>query len=222
MKKHLEVVGAVFVQKGRVLAAKRGESKYAYVAHKYEFAGGKIEPGESPEQALVREIKEELCADIRIIQPFMTLEHEYPDFTITLYTFLCEFVSDFRTECGGMGARRRARRRKTEGNAGLIFFGMRINLRFCARYSAVRGIKKQRRRATERLPASCFPKNHDILFCNRQRRLRCARFRYCEQVKASRTFSLKQILRISFIPLPPSPRWGYRACALPPPGSRGG
>ena len=35
MKKHLEVVGAVFVQKGRVLAAKRGESKYAYVAHKY-------------------------------------------------------------------------------------------------------------------------------------------------------------------------------------------
>ena len=90
MKKHLEVVGAVFVQKGRVLAAKRGESKYAYVAHKYEFAGGKIEPGESPEQALVRD------ADIRIIQPFMTLEHEYPDFTITLYTFLCEFVSEFR------------------------------------------------------------------------------------------------------------------------------
>ena len=96
MKKHLEVVGAVFVQGGRVLAAKRGESKYAYVAHKYEFAGGKIEPGESPEQALVREIKEELCADIRIIQPFMTLEHEYPDFTITLYIFLCEFVSEFR------------------------------------------------------------------------------------------------------------------------------
>lgn len=96
MKKHLEVVGAVAVQGGRVLAAKRGESKYAYVAHKYEFAGGKIEPGESPEQALVREIKEELCADIRIIQPFMTLEHEYPDFTITLYIFLCEFVSEFR------------------------------------------------------------------------------------------------------------------------------
>ncbi len=96
MKKHLEVVGAVAVQGGKVLAAKRGESKYAYVAHKYEFAGGKIEPGESPEQALVREIKEELCADIRIIQPFMTLEHEYPDFTITLYIFLCEFVSEFR------------------------------------------------------------------------------------------------------------------------------
>lgn len=96
MKKHLEVVGAVIMREGRVLAAKRGESKYAYVAHKYEFAGGKIEPGESRESALVREIKEELCADIRILRPFRTLEHEYPDFTITLYTFLCEFISEFR------------------------------------------------------------------------------------------------------------------------------
>ena len=95
MKKHLEVVGAVIVREGRVLAAKRGESKFAYVAHKYEFAGGKIEPGESRESALVREIKEELCADIRILRPFLTLEHEYPDFSITLYTFLCEFTSEF-------------------------------------------------------------------------------------------------------------------------------
>ena len=95
MKKHLEVVGAVIMREGRVLAAKRGESKFAYVAHKYEFAGGKIEPGESRENALVREIKEELCADIRILRPFRTLEHEYPDFTITLYTFLCEFISEF-------------------------------------------------------------------------------------------------------------------------------
>ena len=95
MKKHLEVVGAVIMREGRVLAAKRGESKYAYVAHKYEFAGGKIEPGESRESALVREIKEELCADIRILRPFRTLEYEYPDFTITLYTFLCEFISEF-------------------------------------------------------------------------------------------------------------------------------
>ena len=95
MKKHLEVVGAVIVREGRVLAAKRGESKFAYVAHKYEFAGGKIEPGEGKEEALVREIKEELCADIRILRPFLTLEHEYPDFSITLYTFLCEFTSEF-------------------------------------------------------------------------------------------------------------------------------
>ena len=96
MKRHLQVVGGIVIQNGAVLAARRGESKYAYVAHKYEFAGGKIEPGESPEQALVREIKEELCADIRIIQPFMTLEHEYPDFTITLYVCLCRRLSDYK------------------------------------------------------------------------------------------------------------------------------
>ena len=96
MKKHLEVVGAVFIEKGAVLAARRGESKYPYVAHKYEFAGGKIEPGESAEQALMRELKEELCADIRVVRPFLTMEHEYPDFTITLHTYLCEFLSEFR------------------------------------------------------------------------------------------------------------------------------
>ena len=96
MKKHLEVVGAVVVQDGKVLAAKRGESKYPYVAHKYEFAGGKIEEGESQENALVREVKEELKADIRVLSPFLEMRHEYPDFTITLYTFLCEFISEFR------------------------------------------------------------------------------------------------------------------------------
>lgn len=95
MKKHLEVVGAVVIEEGKVLAAKRGESKYPYVAHKYEFAGGKIEPGEEKEAALIREIREELRADIRILRPFLTLEHEYPDFTITLYTFLCQFCSAF-------------------------------------------------------------------------------------------------------------------------------
>ncbi len=95
MKKHLEVVGAVIVREGKVLAAKRGESKYPYVAHKYEFVGGKIEAGESPAQALVREVKEELRADIRVLRPFLTMEHEYPDFTITLHTFLCEFLSGF-------------------------------------------------------------------------------------------------------------------------------
>lgn len=95
MKKHLEVVGAVVIENGKVLAAKRGESKYAYVAHRYEFVGGKIEPGETPEAALVREVKEELHADIRVCAHFLDMTHEYPDFTITLHTFLCEFLSGF-------------------------------------------------------------------------------------------------------------------------------
>lgn len=95
MKKHLEVVGAVVIENGKVLAAKRGESKYAYVAHRYEFVGGKIEPGETPEAALVREVKEELHADIRVCAHFLDMTHEYPDFTITLRTYLCAFLSSF-------------------------------------------------------------------------------------------------------------------------------
>lgn len=94
MKKHLEVVGAVILREGKVLAAKRGESRYPYVAHKFEFVGGKIEPGESAEAALAREVCEELGARIEAERPFLTIEHEYPDFTITLHTFLCKLLSD--------------------------------------------------------------------------------------------------------------------------------
>lgn len=95
MKKHLEVVGAVILREGKVLAARRGESRYPYVAHKFEFVGGKIEPGESAERALEREVREELGARIEVERPFLTLEHEYPDFTITLHTFLCTLLSGF-------------------------------------------------------------------------------------------------------------------------------
>lgn len=96
MKKHLQVVGAVFLKDGEILAARRGNSKFAYVAHKYEFAGGKIEEGESPEQALVREIREELCADVRVDDPFLSLDYEYPDFSISLQLFYCTFLSPFQ------------------------------------------------------------------------------------------------------------------------------
>ena len=95
MKKHLEVSGAVFLKDGQVFAARRGESKYPYVAHKYEFIGGKLEKGESAETALVRELNEETGMSVRVIAPFMTVEHEYPDFCITLHTFLCEMLSPY-------------------------------------------------------------------------------------------------------------------------------
>ena len=99
MKKHLQVVGAVIVQDGCVLAAKRGESRYPYVAHKFEFAGGKIEPGETPEEALARELSEELLAEARVLRPYAAVTHEYPDFIITLHTYLCELLTPFsRTE----------------------------------------------------------------------------------------------------------------------------
>lgn len=96
MKKHREVVGGIFIRKGKVLASMRGESKYAYVAHKYEFVGGKIEAGETPEQALTRELCEEMGAKIEVISHYMTVTHEYPDFIVTLQTYLCRFLSDFQ------------------------------------------------------------------------------------------------------------------------------
>lgn len=95
MKKHLQVVGAVVVREGKVLAARRGESRYPYVAHKYEFVGGKVEAGETEEEALLRELREELRVQARVLAPFACVTHEYPDFIVTLHTYRCEFLSDF-------------------------------------------------------------------------------------------------------------------------------
>lgn len=67
----------------------RGPSKYDYVSRKYEFPGGKVETGETKEQAIIREIKEELHIDIINLQFYLTVEHVYPDFAIIMHSFLC-------------------------------------------------------------------------------------------------------------------------------------
>ena len=95
VRKKIEVVGAIVLSDGKVLAARRGDSPFQYVAHKYEFVGGKIEPGEDAPSALLRELSEELCVKAEIIRPFQTVTHEYPDFIITLRTYLCRFLGDF-------------------------------------------------------------------------------------------------------------------------------
>lgn len=92
---HLHVVGAVVLRGKEVLAARRGENRYPYVAHKFEFVGGKVEQGESEEEALVRELREELGVKARVIGHFKTVSHDYPDFSITLSAYFCEFLSDF-------------------------------------------------------------------------------------------------------------------------------
>ena len=91
----IQVVGAVFIKNGAVFAAMRGASKYAYIANKYEFPGGKIEDGESPQEALKRELREEMDLDAMIGRHYMTAEHTYPDFDIVLQVYLCEMKSDF-------------------------------------------------------------------------------------------------------------------------------
>ena len=83
MKRHVEVAGALFVENGKVLAFERGDAKYAYVAHKFEFPGGKVEAGETPRAALRRELLEELDMTAEVCDIFDTSTYEYPDFIIT-------------------------------------------------------------------------------------------------------------------------------------------
>ena len=95
MKKHIQVAAALLFQDGKVFATKRGASPYLYVAHKYEFPGGKIEAGESGEEAVKRELKEELDLDIKVGGLYACHTFEYPDFIITLSLFECEMLSSF-------------------------------------------------------------------------------------------------------------------------------
>ncbi|MDC7221818.1 MAG: (deoxy)nucleoside triphosphate pyrophosphohydrolase [Spirochaetales bacterium] len=88
--KRIEVVAAIIKYKDLTLCAQRGLAKYDYISKKYEFPGGKIEPGESKEDAIIREINEELHLDISSPEYFMTVEHTYPHFHITMHSFLCK------------------------------------------------------------------------------------------------------------------------------------
>jgi 8-oxo-dGTP diphosphatase len=88
--KKIEVVAAVIQYKGKILAVQRGPAKYDYISEKWEFPGGKIEAGESQEQTIIREIKEELDMEINVGPKLITVEHTYPDFHLTMHTYMCE------------------------------------------------------------------------------------------------------------------------------------
>lgn len=94
-KKHIQVAAALLFNGGKIFATKRGDSPYPYVAHKYEFPGGKIEKGESGEEAVKRELQEELNMEIRVGSLYAKHTFEYPDFIITLSLYECEMLSNF-------------------------------------------------------------------------------------------------------------------------------
>jgi len=87
MKKHIEVVAAILTFEERYLAVQRGPAKLDYISHKWEFPGGKVEKGESLEEAISRELQEELAITITAPQLLITVEHSYPDFDITMHCF---------------------------------------------------------------------------------------------------------------------------------------
>lgn len=89
--KRIEVVAAVIRSEGRVFATQRG---YGDFKDWWEFPGGKIEPGETAEEALAREIREELSAEITVERLLKTVDCDYPAFHLTLHCFLCSLSSE--------------------------------------------------------------------------------------------------------------------------------
>lgn len=91
--KTVKVVAAVICdslkEKNRIFATARG---YGEFKGQWEFPGGKVEAGETPQQALVREIKEELETDIKVGDLIDTIEYDYPTFHLSMDCFWCEVI----------------------------------------------------------------------------------------------------------------------------------
>ena len=89
--KTIEVVAAIIIKDGQVFATQRG---YGEFQGWWEFPGGKMEAGESPQEALKREIREELAAEIQVKELLETVELDYPNFHLTMHCFICSLLSE--------------------------------------------------------------------------------------------------------------------------------
>lgn len=88
--KVIKVVAAIMIQNGRIFATQRG---YGEFKDGWEFPGGKVEPEETPQEALVREIKEELNTVIEVGELLDTVEYDYPDFHLSMDCFICKIIA---------------------------------------------------------------------------------------------------------------------------------
>ena len=94
--KHIPVSAAIIVrtnpqtQKKELFATQRG---YGDFKGGWEFPGGKLEPGETPEECIVREIREELATEVKADKIIGVVEYDYPDFHLTMHCILCSVVS---------------------------------------------------------------------------------------------------------------------------------
>lgn len=89
--KTIEVVAAIILKESQVFATQRG---YGEFQGWWEFPGGKMEAGESPQVALKREIREELDAEIEVNELLETVEWDYPNFHLTMHCFICNLLSE--------------------------------------------------------------------------------------------------------------------------------
>ncbi len=83
------VVAAIIRHEQKILCGQRGQTKYPYTSYHWEFPGGKVEAGESPQLALQREIREELGLEIEVGELCLQHTHTYPDFSISLSAYYC-------------------------------------------------------------------------------------------------------------------------------------
>ena len=86
----IRVVAAIIISANKVFATQRG---YGDFKGGWEFPGGKIDAGETPEEALVREIKEELDTEVEVIELLDTVEYDYPNFHLSMDCFICSIKS---------------------------------------------------------------------------------------------------------------------------------
>ena len=89
--KHIEVVAAIIRKEDKIFATQRG---YGDFKDWWEFPGGKMEVGETPEEALKREIREELSAEICVDEFLCTVEYDYPTFHLTMHCYLCSLIGE--------------------------------------------------------------------------------------------------------------------------------
>ena len=89
--KQIEVVAAIICKEDKIFATQRG---YGDFKDWWEFPGGKMEAGETPEEALKREIREELSTEISVDKLICTVEYDYPKFHLTMHCFLCSLLTE--------------------------------------------------------------------------------------------------------------------------------
>ena len=87
--KHIEVVAGIIKDGDKIFATQRG---YGEFKDGWEFPGGKMEPGETPQEALARESKEELAVDVKVGEFLCTVDYDYPTFHLTMHCFYCSVI----------------------------------------------------------------------------------------------------------------------------------
>ena len=90
-RKNIEVVAAIICKEDQIFATQRG---YGEWKDWWEFPGGKMEAGETPEEALVMEIREELSTEISVDEFLCTVEYDYPQFHLSMHCYICSLLTE--------------------------------------------------------------------------------------------------------------------------------